>query len=169
MSGSGEPPWLTPRACDLAGWLLESHRRLFGRPLVACGGLAGPDGGRSAAQELFAAAICVLAHDGQEDPRLIYANRAALRLWGRRWGEMVGMPSRLTAAPEERPARRAMLTAALRQEAITGYGGVRVDRSGRRFRIEGARLWTVRDGAGAACGQAAAFGRWWWLEGMAGE
>lgn len=167
--GGGDPPWLSPQACALAEWILASHRHLFGRPLLAGSrhGAIGDDGAtvsRSAAQELFAATICVLAHDGGEDPRLIYANRSALVLWGRRWGEMVGMPSRLTAAPGERPARRAMLTAALRQEAITGYGGVRVDRSGRRFRIEGARLWTVRDGAGAPCGQAAAFGRWWWLE-----
>jgi hypothetical protein len=44
-----------------------------------------------------------------------------------------------------------------------GYGGIRVDRDGRRFRIEGARLWTLRDGQGRACGQAASFSNWWWL------
>jgi hypothetical protein len=34
---------------------------------------------------------------------------------------------------------------------------------GRRFRIEGARLWTLRNEAGDACGQAACFESWWWL------
>jgi len=55
------------------------------------------------------------------------------------------------------------LAEALRRGAISGYGGVRVDSSGRRFRIEGARLWTLRNEAGEACGQAAGFESWWWL------
>jgi hypothetical protein len=105
----------------------------------------------------------VLAHAGSEDPRLIYANRAALTLWRRRWREMVGMPSRLTAEPVERQARSAVLARARRSEAIGGYGGIRIDSCGRRFRIEGARLWTLRDGSGHACGQAAAFSSWWWV------
>jgi hypothetical protein len=49
-----------------------------------------------------------------------------------------------------------------RSEAIEGYGGIRIDSRSRRFRIEGARLWTLRDEAGNPCGQAAAFESWWW-------
>ena len=49
-----------------------------------------------------------------------------------------------------------------RSEAIEGYGGIRIDSRGRRFRIEGACLWTLRDEAGSPCGQAAAFESWWW-------
>jgi hypothetical protein len=94
---------------------------------------------------------------------LIYVNAAALRLWRRRWEEMVGMPSRLTAEPSERQAREDALASARRREAMGGYGGIRVDRDGRRFRIEGARLWTLRDGQGRDCGQAASFSNWWWL------
>lgn len=156
-----DPPWLTEPALAVAGWILASHRSAYGKPLLA-GPVAGVDP-RQAAQELFAADRAVLAHDGTADPRLIYANAAALRLWRRPWNEMVGLPSRLTAEPQERQARARALATAQAQEAITGYGGIRVDSTGRRFRIEGARLWTLRDSEGRTRGQAATFALWWWI------
>lgn len=162
MPSPEPPPWLSQPAIATAGRLIAGHRLAFGRPL-----LAGGSGGLSplqAAQELFVAATVVLAHDGGGDPRLIYANRAALALWRRPWGAMVGLPSRLTAEPAERRSRALALERARLGEALQGYGGIRVDSGGRRFRIENARLWTLRDGDGLPCGQAAAFGRWWWLE-----
>jgi hypothetical protein len=76
---------------------------------------------------------------------------------------MVGMPSKLTAEPAERASRRQALITAQAQDAIEGYRGIRVDSRGRRFQIEGARLWTLRDEAGQPCGQAARFSHWWWL------
>jgi hypothetical protein len=154
-----EAPWLEARALELVIGLLQSHLSQFGRPLIAC---RSPDP-RQLAQELFSASTVVLAHDGGADPRLIYANAAALRLWRRPWSAMVGMPSRLTAEPIERRARARLLSDALRQQAIRGYTGVRVDRAGRRFQIEAARLWTLPACHGAGRGQAAAFARWWWL------
>jgi len=158
---AGGAPWLGAEAIDLAELILASHYHAWGRPLVA--GTGPGRCRRQAAQELFAAVTLVLAHDEASDPRIIYANRAALMLWRRRWGEMVGMPSRLTAEPEEHQARAAALALAQRSEAIGGYGGIRIDSRGRRFRIEGARLWTLRDGQGGNCGQAAAFESWWWV------
>jgi hypothetical protein len=56
-----------------------------------------------------------------------------------------------------------VLARAFRSEAIGGYGGIRIDSCGRRFRIEGARLWTLRNAEGCPCGQAATFASWWWL------
>jgi hypothetical protein len=156
-----DAPWLSTAKMELAGLILRSHGRVFGRHLLASTESSLPE--RQAAQELFAAATVVLAHDGQGDPRLIYANRSALRLWRRTWREMVGMPSRLTAEPGERPDRSAALAHARSREGLEGYGGIRIDSQGRRFRIEAARLWTLRDPAGSPCGQAAAFGNWWWL------
>lgn len=161
MSGEREPPWLQAPALEVVGWIVGSHRAAFGRPLLA--GVEPWRPPRLVAQELFAADRVVLAHDSAADPRLIYGNAAALRLWGRPWREMIGLPSRLTAEPAERQGRQEALAAARRQEALAGYGGIRVDREGRRFRLEGARLWTLRDGQGQARGQAACFGRWWWL------
>jgi hypothetical protein len=49
------------------------------------------------------------------------------------------------------------------RQAITSYSGIRIDSSGRRFAIAGARIWTLRDSGGEPCGQAAAFSSWWWL------
>jgi hypothetical protein len=156
-----DAPWLDADAIDLAALMLTSHHRAWGKPLVA--GTGANRSRRQAAQELFTAATVVLAHDGAEDPRLIYANRAALTLWRRRWQQMVGMPSRLTAEPLERSARAVALARALSSEAIAGYGGIRIDSCGRRFRIEAARLWTLRNEEGFPCGQAAAFASWWWV------
>ncbi len=147
----GEPPWLSAASQAWVTHLLRSHREAFGRPLWA--GLEAGRDPRQAAQELFAAASVVLAHDGAADPRFVYANRAALILWRRTWPEMVGLPSRLSAAALQRA----------HQGAIANYAGERIDSQGRRFRLEGARLWTVQDAIGRPCGQAATFDRWWWL------
>ena len=155
-----EPPWLREGGLRIAATILADYQRLFGRPLLS-GCHTWP--ARQAAQELFGATPVVLAHDGGASPRLIYANAAALRLWDRPWDSMVGMPSRLTAEPRERQARQLALEQARRQEAITNYAGVRVNRHGRRFRIEGARLWTLQEGSSEPLGQAACFESWWWL------
>lgn len=156
-----EAAWLTPECVALAGSILRSHQRGFGHPLLA--GCTADRSPRQCAQELFMATAAVLAHDGGADPRLIYANRTALRLWRRDWNAMVNLPSRLTAAAAERPARAAALNQARAQEAISGYSGIRIDSDGRRFQIQGARLWSLRDAAGQPCGQAASFESWWWL------
>jgi hypothetical protein len=156
-----EAAWLTPERIALAGWILTSHQRAFGHPLLAgCGSERVP---RQCAQELFMATAAVLAHDGGADPRLIYANRTALQLWRRDWNAMVGMPSRLTAAATERSSRAAALEQARAQEAISDLSGIRIDSAGRRFQIQGARVWCLRDQEGQLCGQAASFESWWWL------
>jgi hypothetical protein len=159
-------PWLSEAAIAIAQRILHSHQRAFGATLIAP--LPADATPEQWAQALFAADRVVLAHDGADPsadpgPRLIYANRAALRLWRRHWAELVGMPSRLTAEPAARQERAQALVRARSQRAITGYGGVRIDSQGRRFRIEGARVFSLRDGAGEPCGQAACFSRWHWI------
>ena len=155
-------PWLTPEQGQLCLRILASHHQAFATPLLAGEQvLAGQ--WQHLAQELFASATVVLAHDGGTDPRLTYANAAALRLWERPWAALVGMPSRLTAEPEQRPARAAMLEQARAGQALRGYNGIRISASGRRFQIRNARLWSLLDDGGRACGQAAAFADWYWL------
>ena len=144
-------PWLTPGKRQLAEQLLRSHHQAFGRPLAA------------SAQELFSADLVVLAHDGSSDPCLTYANAAALQLWERPWSAMVGMPSRLWRSCGSAVSRALALQQALNQQAIEGYSGIRISSSGRRFQIQNARLWSLQDPDGHACGQAAAFSDWWWL------
>jgi len=159
-SGASEAPWLSAASLTKARLILEGHRRSWGTPLLS---LRPGSPARLQAQELFATATVVLAHDGADDPRLIYANRAALVLWRRDWPTMVALPSRLTAEPTERQARAGALAEALRQGEMAGYGGIRIDSGGRRFRIAAARIWSLRDGTGQICGQAACFESWWWI------
>lgn len=153
-------PWLSEAAISTAHRILESHRLAFGIPLIAP--LPADATPEQWAQALFASERVVLAHDGSDPagdpgPRLIYANRAALRLWRRPWAEMVGMPSRLTAEPAARQERSRALLQAQSQQAIANYGGIRIDSQGRRFRIDGARVFSLD------CGQAACFARWHWI------
>lgn len=160
-----DSPWLSPEVLERLEALERGHRQAFGDALLA----GNPDRpARLRAQELFAAPLVLLAHDGADPsqdpgPRLIYANRTALRLWRRPWAELVGMPSRLTAEPQQRPSRSQALTQALQSGGIRHYGGIRVDSYGRRFQIRGARIWSLIDAEGGRCGQAAAFADWWWL------
>jgi hypothetical protein len=160
-----QPPWLSPPVLERLECLERGHLQAFGRPLLA----GDPDRPlRLRAQELFAAAEVVLAHDGADPgldpgPRLIYANRSALRLWRRPWAELVGMPSRLTAEPAQRSSRSQALTQALRSGGIRGYAGIRIDSQGRRFQLSGARIWSLIGADGTTCGQAAAFENWWWI------
>ena len=164
-----DAPWLTPAAIDLADCIAASHARSLGRPLLAGQtSQSSASNPRLLAQELFAATTVVLAHDGApldqgEGPRLIYANRAALTLWRRSWDAMVGMPSSQTAEPEQRGSRQQALASAQQQQAISNYGGIRIDSTGRRFAISGARIWTLHTQNGTPCGQAAAFSNWCWL------
>jgi len=156
-----DAPWLNPETQGLVNILLRSHQRAFGSSLLA--GDRPGSSRRLASQELFATTTAVLAHDGNSDPRLTYANAAAIRLWRRPWNDMVGMHSRLTAPASERQERAAALNHAQRRDAFQGYRGIRMDSEGRRFVINNARIWTLWDEESRICGQAAAFASWWWL------
>ena len=73
---------------------------------------------------------------------------------------LVGTPSRLTAEPVHRDERARLLERTTRQGFVDDYAGVRISRSGKRFRIEQAIVWNVLDGEGRIHGQAATFDRW---------
>lgn len=154
-------PWLGDTQQVLAIQMLESHQRGFGCALIA--GASLKLSRQRAAQELFNCGFPVLAHDGADDPRLTYANAAALQLWETSWAELIGLPSRLTAPETERSERRTALSKAQARHAIQGYAGIRISRQGRRFQIRNARIWTLGDDHQQACGQAASFSDWWWI------
>jgi hypothetical protein len=46
---------------------------------------------------------------------------------------------------------------------MSGYSGVRISSTGRRFRIVDATVWDVFDGKGVRRGQAATFEKWEYL------
>lgn len=138
--------------------LLDSYRRLLGHDLIARCGDAEDEAAR-----LFAAPFVVLSHGTEADPLLDYANAVALDLWDMPLERLIGMPSRQTAEPANQEARARFMRQTKEAGFATGYEGVRIGASGRRFRIENATLWNLADASGRAIGQAATFDRWTFL------
>lgn len=112
------------------------------------------------AQALFEAPFVVISHGTEAEPILNYGNQAALELWEMTWEQLTSIPSRQTAEPQNRLERARMLALAEEQGYFTGYGGVRVSASGRRFLVMGATVWNVLDHQSRRIGQAATFSRW---------
>ncbi len=127
-----------------------SFARLVGRPI----------GARSASWLYRDAPFVVLAHNTDADPRFIYANRAAQACFGYGWDEFVTLPSRLSAEAGLREKRQAVLESVARDGFVGGYSGIRIAKSGRRFRIADAVIWQLIDEAGTLHGQAATFAEW---------
>jgi len=132
--------------------LAESYARLVGMPLVA--------GGQGAAWLYNDAPFAVLAHDTEPDPRFVYANKAAQACFEYSWDELTGLPSRLSAEAPERTERQRLLDAVARNGFMSGYRGLRIAKSGRRFRLEDGIVWQLTDADGRRRGQAAMFSRW---------
>jgi hypothetical protein len=59
-----------------------------------------------------------------------------------------------------REERQSILEKVDRDGFVAGYGGVRIAKSGRRFRISGTVIWQLIDDSGIVRGQAATFGDW---------
>lgn len=115
------------------------------------------------ARRVFEAPFAVLSHDAAADPVFTYVNRTAMTLWEMGWTDMTRLPSRLSAEPMERTARARFLADVKARGFVEGYEGVRMSRSGRRFRIRDALLWNLLDETGQLCGQAALFRDWQFL------
>jgi PAS domain-containing protein len=140
---------------DFFSLLVSSYRRMAGQE---------PDflrGGEATADWLYAhSPYAVLAHDTAQVPRFIYANRAAQACFEYSWDEIVGLPSHLSAEPQDRAERQRLLDQVQAHGHAAGYSGVRIAKSGRRFRIEDGVVWQLIDADGVLRGQAASFGRW---------
>ena len=137
---------------DFFALLTGSYERLVGKTLV-------PEG--TDAKWLYAEApFAVLAHDPSEDPKFIYANICAQACFEYDWDEVTKLPSRLSTEPADRAARQTLLDAVARHGFMSGYRGVRVAKSGRRFVIEDGTVWELIDADGRRHGQAAAFSSW---------
>ena len=115
------------------------------------------------AEKVFAAPFVLVAHGTETDPVLNYGNAAALALWEMPWDELTRTPSRLTAEAPNRAERARLLAAVTAQGFIDDYSGVRISKTGRRFRIAQATVWNLLAANGRPCGQAAMFGEWEFL------
>lgn len=142
---------LTASAGPRLELIVQSFQRLTGRPLL-------PDGGGPEA--LWTAPFVVLAHGTEPDPVFFYGDRMALALFEVTAEQLLAMPSRLSAEAPDRTERARLLDQVARHGFIADYAGVRVSRTGRRFRIEQATVWNLLDEAGGLHGQAAAFADW---------
>lgn len=139
--------------------LVRSLKELTGRDLVDPSWSAD-----EAARWLFEDAPFMLAsHDGADDPLLTYGNRTALALFELDWDEFTATPSRFTAEPPNRDERADLLRQVTEFGFIDNYSGVRISKSGRKFRIHQATVWNVSDADGNPAGQAATFSEWEWL------
>lgn len=135
--------------------ILDSYRRLLGYLLLPSAGDA-----VEAARELYEAPFAVLSHGTQADPILNYANRIALSLWQTTPDVLLTMPSRLTAEPMAQAAREKLMSEVARTGFVTGYEGVRISATGRRFRIENVTIFNLTAPDGTFAGQAAVFDTW---------
>jgi hypothetical protein len=112
------------------------------------------------AQRVFEAPFVLVSHGTEADPILNYGNAAALALWEMTWEELTRTPSRLTAEAPNREERARLLDAVTRRGFIDDYSGVRISKSGRRFRISRATVWNLMTETNQPCGQAAMFDKW---------
>ena len=151
-------PHREPAAISWAAMILASHRKFVGIDLVP----AVPPEGRT--DTLYHLPAIVVAHDATADPCFVYANAAAQALWGYQWSRFVGMPSRLSAPPEERGKRGNLLEDGRRAGVVIGRDLVRVAADGRRFVVAEVVLWNLVDASGTRIGQAATYDRWRWSQ-----
>jgi hypothetical protein len=138
--------------------LARSFRRWTGRDLLP--GLFNPLG---LAKNIFTAPFVLVSHGTETDPVLNYGNAAALALWEMSWAELTRTPSRLTAEAPNRAERARLLETVARRGFIDDYSGIRISKTGRRFKISRATVWNLLSEAGQPCGQAALFTQWEFL------
>ncbi|WP_433558471.1 MEKHLA domain-containing protein [Pseudonocardia xinjiangensis] len=137
---------------DFFRLLVDSHQRFVGAPLV--------DPAATARWLYEDAPFGLLAHDADADPRFVYANRTAQRCFEYGWDEFTGLRSRLSAEPDRQEDRNRLLAEVREHQFSTGYRGLRIARSGRRFWIEDVTMWNLVSVGGVRIGQAAVFYRY---------
>ena len=148
-------PWKIKRVIAQSLLILNSYRHWTGEDLIP---LEGGDSER--AQALFEAPVVVVSHGMEMDPILNYGNRKALDLWEMTWDSFIHTPSRLTAEIINREERTELLKEVSEKGYSLKYQGIRISSTGRRFRMENARVWNLVNESEEYCGQAATFDRW---------
>ncbi len=152
------PVWKTEAVIAHTLCLARSLKHWTGRDLIP-----GANRPEELAHRLFEAPFVLVSHGTEADPVLNYGNQAALDLWEVSWDELTRTPSRLTAEAPDRAERARLLDEVTRRGFIDDYSGVRISRTGRRFRIAHATVWNLITGDMRPCGQAAMFDAWEYL------
>ncbi|MCC0177852.1 MEKHLA domain-containing protein [Waterburya agarophytonicola K14] len=150
--------WQQPEIIRWSKILVNSYQQLLDKELINTANTP-----QALSQTLFHAPFVIVSHDTQADPIFNYGNQAALQLWSISWDELIKTPSRLSAEPENRATRSAMLEQAATKGYIANCQGVRISTTGQKFAIKQAIIWNLTDESGHKCGQAATFSDWQWL------
>ena len=154
-------PWQSEPVIAQVQLIARSLNHWTGRELLA--GSANDLSPAAFAEKVFHAPFVLVAHGTEVDPVLNFGNASALALWEMSWAELTRTPSRLTAEAPNREERARLLAAVSERGFIDDYSGVRISKTGRRFRITQATVWNLLSPAGQKCGQAAMFSRWEFL------
>ena len=152
----------SPRQTDF----VIAHTQILARSLKHWTGrdlLPGNFSARELAEKIFHAPFVLVSHGTEADPVLNYGNAAALALWEMSWDELTHTPSRLTAEAPNREERAKLLATVTARGFIDDYSGVRISKTGRRFKISRAIVWNLLTKDNQPCGQAAMFAHWEFL------
>lgn len=114
-------------------------------------------------RQVYFADFALLSHNTDDEPLFNYANQTALKLFELSWDELIAMPSRLSAEPINQQDRERLLAEVTRKGFIDDYAGVRISKTGKRFKIQNAVVWNIIDANGIYRGQAAYFKEWLYL------
>jgi MEKHLA domain len=158
MSRLQNPIWQTDFVIAHTVCLARSFKHWIGRDL-----LPGIFDAKELSQKVFQAPFVLVSHGTETDPILNYGNQAALSLWEMSWEGLTRTPSRLTAEAPNREERAKLLETVTRRGFIDDYSGIRISKSGRRFRISQATVWNLLTEKDQPCGQAAMFDHWEFL------
>ena len=153
------PIWKQPEVISWSQILVDSFQQLTGKQLIV-----EQETPEQLAEALFFAPFVIVSHGIQADPIFNYGNQTALKLWEISWDNLLKMPSRLSAEEINREARAMMLQQAAKNGYIDNYRGVRISSTGKRFLVEKAIVWNLKDKLGNKCGQAATFSDWIFLK-----
>jgi hypothetical protein len=148
---------------DFIARVAQSFHHVTGRSLLEEAALDPKALGLSAWFGEFA----LLTHRGDAGAVLNYGNRFALKLWEMDWNSFTATPSSNTAPHDASAGRDLLMEKVARENHVSGYAGVRISRSGRRFVIEDVTVWRLLDDKGGSFGMAAFFRRFRYLEGSA--
>ena len=150
--------WQHPAVIKQTELIARSLKHWTGRELIAAG-----LPGAALAEQVFQAPFVLVSHGIEADPVLNNGNLSALKLWEMTWEELTRTPSRLTAEAPNREERATLLAAVTAHGFIDNYSGIRIAKTGRRFRIAQAVVWNLLDDDRRYAGQAARFAHWAFL------
>ena len=149
------PIWKNPSVVAQTQILARCLKHWTGRDLFA--GNFSPE---ELAEKVFHASYALVSHGTELEPVLNYGNGTALWLWKMPWEEFTRTPSRYTAEEMHRAERAELLAKVTARGFIDNYKGIRIAKTGQRFRILDGTVWNLFGEDGNPCGQAAMFSRW---------